>query len=72
MAQSIYPDISREDKLVFVRNMALAFQACWRILFPKERLTEELCAAREGDEIVLSVGPDRHHDLGRPFTTVHD
>jgi hypothetical protein len=51
--------MSHEEKLVFVRNMALAFQAIWHIPLPEERLIGELCAAQAGDCIVLSVGPDQ-------------
>lgn len=37
IANSVYPRMSHEEKLVFVRNMALAFQATWHIPLPKER-----------------------------------
>jgi hypothetical protein len=64
--------MSHERKLVFVRNMALAFQASWRIPLPNERLIGGLRAAHAGDRIVLSVGSDRHHNLGGPLTSVRD
>ena len=72
MASSVYPRMSREQKLVFVRNMALAFQASWHIQLPKERLIGELCTIRTDDCVVLTIGPDRHHSLGGPFASVHD
>jgi hypothetical protein len=70
MASSIYPRMSHEEKLVFVRDMALAFQASWRIQLPKERLIGELCAVQTDDCVVLTVGPDRHYSLGGPFASV--
>jgi hypothetical protein len=72
MANSVYPRMSHEEKLIFVRNMALAFQACWRIPLPKERLIGELCAVQDGNCVVLTVGPDRHYSLGGPFDSVRD
>ena len=72
ITNSVYPRMSHEEKLVFVRNMALAFQATWHIPLPKERLIGELCAAQAGDCIVLSVGPDRQYSLGGPFASVRD
>lgn len=72
MANSIYRRMSHKEKLVFVRNMALAFQATWHIPLPKNRLIGELCATQAGDSIVLSVGPDRHYNLGGPFASVRD
>jgi hypothetical protein len=72
MASSVYPRMSHQEKVVFVRNMALTFQASWRILLPKERLIGELCADQVGDGIVLNVGPDRHYSLGGRFTSVRD
>ncbi|KUJ14302.1 uncharacterized protein LY89DRAFT_686780 [Mollisia scopiformis] len=72
MANSVYPRMSHEEKLIFVRNMALAFQACWRIPLPKERLIGELCAVQDGNCVVFTVGPDRHYSLGGPFDSVRD
>jgi len=70
LANSLYPRMSHQEKLVFVRNMAVAFQASWSIPLPNERLIGELCAVQAGDCIVLTVGPDRHYSLGGPFTSV--
>jgi hypothetical protein len=64
--------MSHEEKIIFVRKMALAFQACWSISIPTNRLIGELCAAKAGDSIVLTVSPDRHHSLGGPFSFVRD
>lgn len=72
MANSVYPGMSHEEKVLFVRNMDLAFQASWRIPLAKERLIGELCAVQAGDGIVLTIGPDRHYSLGGPFTSVRD
>lgn len=72
VAHSVYRCMPHEEKLVFVKNMTLAFQACWQTPLPKERLIGELCAARAGHGIALSVGPDRHYRLGGPFTSVRD
>ncbi|PQE28762.1 kinase-like domain protein [Rutstroemia sp. NJR-2017a WRK4] len=72
MADSVYPRMSHEEKLVFVRHMALAFQATWRITLPKGCLIGELCATETDNGVVLSIGPDRHYKLGGPFTTVRD
>jgi hypothetical protein len=46
MANSVYPRMSHEEKLVFVRHMALAFQATWQITLPKSRLIGELCTTK--------------------------
>jgi hypothetical protein len=72
IAASVYPRMSHQEKLLFVRNMALAFQALWRTPLPKERLIGDLWAAWAGDGIALRVGPDRHHNLGGPFASVRD
>ncbi|KAI9708790.1 MAG: hypothetical protein M1820_003745 [Bogoriella megaspora] len=72
MASSIYPRLSHEEILVFVRKMALAFQACWRIQLPENHQIGELIATSVDDRIVLKVGPDRHHSLGGPFRTVRE
>lgn len=72
MALSTYPDLSHEDKLVFVRNMALAFQACWRVPLPDNHLVGELVADEVDAEVALTIGPDRHYNLGGPFVSVRD
>ena len=72
MANSVYLRMSHEEKLVFVRHMALAFQATWHIILPKGRLIGELCTAETDDGVVLDVGPGRQYNLGGPFTTVRD
>ncbi|KAI9778344.1 MAG: hypothetical protein M1839_008131 [Geoglossum umbratile] len=72
MACNVYPHMSHKEKLVFVRNMAAAFQATWQIPLPEERLIGQLCATQAGDRIVLSVGPEPRRTLGGPFTSVRD
>lgn len=72
MADSIYPHMSLKAKLEFVRKMALAFQASWCIPLPKDRLIGELCAVQTGDRTVFTIGPERHHGLGGPFTSIRD
>jgi hypothetical protein len=73
VASSIYPQHSHEQRLAFVRKMALAFQACWQIELPKPRLIGELLARpTEDGRITLKVEPDRHHGLGGPFHSVRD
>ncbi|KAM5441253.1 hypothetical protein MferCBS31731_003682 [Microsporum ferrugineum] len=72
VASRTYPRLSHEEKLVFVRRIALAFQACWSIPLPKPRLIGELIATDVGDETILSVEPDRHHGLGGPFSSVRE
>jgi len=72
MANTIYPHMSHEERVVFVQRMALAFQACWSISLPKERLIGELRAVQTGDSITATVTPDRHHSLGGPFSSVRD
>ena len=72
MASSVYPRLSHEKKLIFVRNMALAFQACWRLQLPEHHLIGELTADDIGGRIVLGIGPDRHYGLGGPFTSVRE
>ncbi|MCJ1387069.1 hypothetical protein MMC17_010198, partial [Xylographa soralifera] len=54
MANSIYPRMSHEEKLIF------------------GRLIGELCAVQAGGSTVLTVSPDRHYNLGGPFTSVRD
>ncbi|KAI0541620.1 hypothetical protein GGR58DRAFT_455543 [Xylaria digitata] len=72
MASTTYPQLSHEDKLIFVRKMALAFQACWQIQLPKPHLIGELIADEIDDRVVLRIGPDRHYGLGGPFTSVRE
>lgn len=64
MAKSVYPCMSHEEKLIFVRHMALAFQATWHITLDKGRLIGELCAAETDDGKALSVGLYRHYNMG--------
>ncbi|KAI4184420.1 MAG: hypothetical protein LQ346_006120 [Caloplaca aetnensis] len=69
MADSVYPGLSHEERLVLVEKIALAIQACWRIQLPEPRLIGELI----GDEASgLRIGPDRHHGLGGPFPSVRE
>jgi hypothetical protein len=71
VASSIYANLSHEERLTFVRKMALAFRACWQIELPTPRRIGELIARRSKDDaIALEVGPDRHHGLGGPFQSV--
>ncbi|KAI1455373.1 hypothetical protein F4805DRAFT_271315 [Annulohypoxylon moriforme] len=72
MASSVYPQLTHEERLIFVRKMALAFQACWRIQLPEDHLIGELIAETRDGQVVLKVGPDRHHGLGGPFRSVRD
>ncbi|CZR65519.1 uncharacterized protein PAC_15419 [Phialocephala subalpina] len=72
MANFLYPRMSHEEKLVFVRKMALAFQASWCIPLPQERLIGEFCAVQAGDCTVLTVNLDRHYNLGGPFTSARE
>jgi len=67
MASAVYPRLSHEERLVLVQKVALAFQACWQIQLPQHHLIGELL----GDETNgLTIGPDRHYNLGGPFNTV--
>ncbi|KAI4136669.1 MAG: hypothetical protein L6R39_007672 [Caloplaca ligustica] len=69
MADSLYPGLSHEEKLILVQRIALAIQACWQIQLPEPRLIGELI----GDEASgFSIGPDRHHGLGGPFPSVRE
>ncbi|KAF3075889.1 hypothetical protein CFAM422_001429 [Trichoderma lentiforme] len=68
----IYAGWSHEERLIFVRKLALAFSACWEIQLPEPRLIGELIASNVDDQITLRVGPDRHHGLGGPFHSVRD
>ncbi|GAB1312107.1 hypothetical protein MFIFM68171_02317 [Madurella fahalii] len=73
VASTVYPALSHDEKVIFIRRMALAFQACWRLPLPEPRLIGELAAATGDDgEILLSIEPDRHHGLGGPFSSVRD
>ncbi len=72
MASSAYPRMSHDERLVFVRRMALAFQACWSIQLPEPRLIGELVATESGGRVVLTIGPDRHYGLGGPFSSVRE
>ena len=65
----VYPQLSHAQRLILVQRIALAYQACWQIELPKPHLIGELI----GDEIGgLRVGPDRHHSLGGPFSSVRE
>ncbi|KAK4038308.1 hypothetical protein C8A01DRAFT_17583 [Parachaetomium inaequale] len=73
VASSAYPRLSHQERLMLVRRMALAFQACWEIELPKPRLIGELAAyPAEDGSITLEIEPDRHHGLGGPFHSVRD
>lgn len=72
LASSVYPRLSHEERLIFVRKMALAFQACWRIQLPEDHLIDELIAATIDGRVVLKIGPDRHYGLGGPFPSVRE
>lgn len=77
VASAVYPSLSHDEKLVFVRRMACAFQACWSIPLPEPRLIGELIAKADldvggGDAIHLNIGPDRHYSLGGPFSSVRE
>jgi hypothetical protein len=72
MASSVYPRLLRGEKLIFVWKMALAFQACWRIQLPEPHMICELLADKVDGQLVLKVGPDRHHGLGGPFKSVRE
>jgi len=72
MASSVYPRLSHGERLVFVRKMALAFQACWRIQLPEPHLIGELIADGIDGRTVLRIGPDRHYSLGGPFSSVRE
>ncbi|KID73850.1 uncharacterized protein G6M90_00g000190 [Metarhizium brunneum] len=72
IAERVYPDMSHANKLDLVRNMALAWQACWDLPLPSPRQIGELIALDNNGSISLSVGPDRHFSLGGPFTSVRE
>lgn len=71
-AGAVYPKMPHEDKLIFVRNMALAFEACWRIQLPPDHLIGELVADLVDDRIALKIEPDRHYGLNDSFSSVRD
>jgi hypothetical protein len=72
MASECYPSMSHEDRLLFVRKFAAAFDALWRLPLPEKRLIGELRATRDNCTKRLEVGPDRHYSLGGPFSSVSD
>ncbi len=73
VASSIYPRLSHEERLVLVSKMARAFQACWQLQLPRPPLIGEVNASlAEDGQITLEVGPDRHHGLGGPFSSVRE
>ncbi|KAL8838645.1 MAG: hypothetical protein Q9170_002053 [Blastenia crenularia] len=69
MADSVYSTLSHGDKLILVRRVALAMQACWRIPLPEPRLIGEIIWDEANG---LHVGPDRHYSLGGPFSSVRE
>ena len=69
MASAVYPRLSHEERLVLVKKMALAFQACWQIQLPQLHLIGELLG---DDTNGLRIGPDRHYNLGGPFNSVRE
>lgn len=71
MASSVYEQLSHEEKLILVRKMAVAYQACWRIQLPKRQIGE-LIATEFSGRVVLGIGPDRHYGLGGPFSSVRE
>lgn len=73
VASSVYPRLSHEERLVLVSKMACAFQACWQLRLPESRLIGEVNASLTVDgNIIVEVGPDRHHGLGGPFSSVRE
>ena len=74
MGDRIYPSLSHENKLIFIKRLARAFGSLWNIPLPPERLIGELKARtnEDDDRVELSVGPDRRYSLGGPFGTVAD
>ena len=72
MASERYPSMSHEERLLFVRRLALAFDALWQLPLPTDPLIGELKATRDNHTIRLYVGPDRHFSLGGPFSSVAD
>lgn len=72
IANSVYPQISHQENLVFVQNMAPVFQGIWHIPLPKPRLIGELCTTQTGNYITLNLSPDRYYNFKGPFTSVRD
>ncbi|KAI0838584.1 hypothetical protein F5Y06DRAFT_268457 [Hypoxylon sp. FL0890] len=72
IASSVYSRLSHEERLIFVRKMALAFNACWQIQLPQNHLIGELIATEIDGQVVLKIGPDRHYGLGGPFGSVRE
>ena len=44
VASSVYPRLSHPEGLIFVQNLALAFQEYWQIELPEPRLIGEIIA----------------------------
>lgn len=72
MADTVYHQLSHEDKLIFVQKMALAYEACWKIQLTEDHLIGELVADMVDDSISLKIEPDRHYGLGGPFSSVRE
>jgi hypothetical protein len=73
IASTVYPTMRHDEKLIFIRRTALAFQACWRLPLPEPHLIGELIATTGDDgEILLGIEPDRYHGLVGPFSSVRD
>jgi hypothetical protein len=72
MAESVYDQMSHQNKLKLVSKMALAWQACWDLPLPPTRQIGELIATDQDGCIKLAIGPDRHFSLGGPFTSVRE
>jgi hypothetical protein len=73
IASTVYLLMPHDEKLAFVRRMALAFQVSWRLPLPEPRLIGELIATTNiGSKVLLSVEPDRHRGLGGPFLSLRD
>lgn len=71
-AEAVYTQMAHEDRLILVRKMALAFQACWKICIPIFPLIGEVVADMVHDSISLGIEPARHDYLGGPFYSVRD
>ncbi|CAG9946355.1 unnamed protein product [Clonostachys rosea f. rosea IK726] len=72
LASTIYPNLSHEDKLGFIRKVALAFSASWNISLPDPIMIGGLHATTVGDNIILDVQAERHHGFGGPFPSVKE
>lgn len=79
MGFHIYPSLPIAQKTILVKKMARAFAACWDVPLPTPRTIVELCVTTQqpttgagggGGGITLHVGPDLHHSLGGPFSSV--